>query len=171
MQRFKRQLPILVAIAFGWALGGYSPTSPAAAAGEIKVSLQSLKSQIDKILAGTLVVGAAENATFAEFADSAEDANTLDGYDSSDFAKAGQAADWANLTGIPSDIADGDDIGSAGDGLSLSGGTFSVDFSNLDSRYASQDDLSPLQTDVESLMTTIQVLEQRLNQLENMVGP
>lgn len=44
---------------------------------------------------------------------------------------------WSGLTGVPADIADGDDdtTYSAGTGLSLSSGTFSLDTGYTDSRY------------------------------------
>jgi hypothetical protein len=66
---------------------------------------------------------------FAAFAQHAGDARTLQGLTPDDFA-----SDWSDITGIPADIADGDDdtTYSAGTGLDLAGTVFSANQATIE---------------------------------------
>lgn len=63
---------------------------------------------------------------------------------------------WSGVTGVPADIADGDDdtTYSAGTGLSLSGGTFSLDAGYTDGRYWRQGGNAGTTTGTDFLGTT-----------------
>jgi hypothetical protein len=67
-------------------------------------------------------------APFAAFAQYCGDASTLEGRAAADFAPAVHSTAWADITGVPADLADGDDntTYTAGAGLTLTGTRFAL---------------------------------------------
>lgn len=49
-------------------------------------------------------------AAYAEFAQEADDAMSLNGMTASDFASAGHRTDWSEIDNVPADLADGDQV-------------------------------------------------------------
>lgn len=77
----------------------------------------------DEALDPRIQLGTVPYAAWAEWA---ADAATLDGRTADELA----ATDWGDVTGIPAELTDGDDVGptyDAGAGLTLTDGTFAVD--------------------------------------------
>ena len=83
-------------------------------------------------------VGTTPFAAFAEFAGFANEAETLAGLTADDFAPAEHTHAWEEITGVPADVADGDNDTTyeAGAGLSLVGTVFGVDFAAVQARIA-----------------------------------
>jgi hypothetical protein len=60
MKSLGKRLPIFAALALGWIIGGFSASSPTALAQAARVTLDSLQTQINRIVDGTTTVGNAE---------------------------------------------------------------------------------------------------------------
>ena len=75
---------------------------------------------------------------YAGFANACGDAATLEGKLSSDFAGASHSHAWGDLSGVPAGLGDGDDdtTYTAGTGLGLAGGAFSVDSAYVQRRVS-----------------------------------
>ena len=64
---------------------------------------------------------------YAGWAAYAGDAATVGGRSAESFKDVDWTPSWSDVRDVPADLADGDDIGAAGDGLRLDEGTFSLD--------------------------------------------
>lgn len=95
---------------------------------------------IEVVIGGTALAPRIQLATvpYAAYAAHAGTAASLDGMAASDFAGSSHGHAFSELSGVPAGLADGDDdtTYSAGAGLALTGTTFSLDGSSLQSRVS-----------------------------------
>jgi hypothetical protein len=91
---------------------------------------------------------------FAAFAQYAGDAATVGGHSPTEFQLAGSAVGWADITGIPADLADGTDNDTtytAGLGLTLTGTVFAADRTQVEgwARGVAYDTVAELRADLD----------------------
>lgn len=102
----------------------------------IGVMYVGLKIEDDPEMAPRFRLGSVPYAGFAEYSAEATNASTLGGIAANGFAPAAHTHDWSSISNVPASLADGDDdtLYSAGTGMTLTGTSFSVDPSVVQSR-------------------------------------
>jgi hypothetical protein len=124
VRTFRNRLSIVVALALGWIIGGFSASSPTAVAQVARVTLDSLQRQITQIIDGTTAVGNADEAAHAATADIATNAERLNGKPAADYVTADVLDDVLGTV-----------LTTAGAGLTANAEVVGVDFDALDAEY------------------------------------